>query len=108
MKLKPTHRRNPIRRLSKSRAKQMRIYRKRVKEWLVGKRCAVYRDLLATQCHHIRGRIGTLLLDERFWFPVSEAGHWLINHRRRLARSKGWLCPIGQWNVPVPQERKMT
>lgn len=89
-----------------------RVYNARVKEWLVGKPCAVYRTIPATQCHHQRGRIGRLLLDDRFWIPVSAAGHARIGSNPEWARhvfaflqdgrSLTLLCQRGQWNT-VPK-----
>ena len=93
--------RKPIRRRSKKYALAMRIYNTRVKEWLVGKQCAVFPFCKATQCHHSRGRVGSLLMDERFWVPVSAYGHRCITYYPSDARARGLLCPIGQWNVPV-------
>jgi len=68
------------------RAAQERIYLRRVREWLEipgNEYCRVYRSLPASQCHHVRGRNNTLLLDERFWLPVSDLGHRWIHERSR-------------------------
>lgn len=87
------------------------VYNARVREWIKGKRCAVYRTIPATQCHHQRGRLGSLLMDERFWIPVSSAGHARIGTgpewaRRTFAfltdgRALTLLCQRGEWNTPV-------
>lgn len=108
VKVKQT--RKAINKRTPKRAKEERIYRARVKEWLVGKACCVYPYIVANQNHHQRGRIHGLLLDERFWLPVSDAGHYLINTRPAWAR-KTWaelgakdsrklklLCEVGQFN----------
>ena len=79
-----------IRVRSKKRAAQERKYRQRVKEWIEGKRCAVFPELRATQCHHQKGRIGDLLLNEDFWLPVSGAGHVFIHQYPKVAYEKGW------------------
>ena len=96
----PKKARKPILRRTKSRARDESKYRARVKEWLIGKRCAVFPWLMAVQCHHQRGRRHALLLDERFWIPVSFEGHKFIHEiSPEEARSRGWLCKIGQWNT---------
>jgi hypothetical protein len=58
---------------------------KRSREWLEGKTCALHdREGLfhfAEEVHHAKGRIGALLLDERFWVPLCSAGHqWVTEH----------------------------
>jgi len=51
----------------------------------------------ATQVHHSRGRDGTLIIDERFFVPVSDAGHDWIQRNPAAARRAGLLCKRGQW-----------
>lgn len=53
------------------------------------------------EVHHKRGRRGDLLCDERFWMPVSKQGHRWIHEHPAEARRRGWLCEVGQWNVPA-------
>lgn len=107
-----------IRARTPDRAAQEREYRAEVEKWLKlpeNRVCAVWsvseefrvslkwkRDSYpATQCHHMRGRRGTLLLDKRYWVAVSNAGHrWIENHPDK-ARTLGLLCAKGQWNTPV-------
>lgn len=55
-----------------------------------------------SEVHHTRGRLGELLTDKRYWMPVSKAGHRFIHANISEARKRGWVCPIGQWNVPDP------
>lgn len=75
-----------VRPRSKKRMADEAIYRKESREWLVGKKCAVYRWKDATECHHKKGRQGfadqyardngiPLLLDKRFWLPLSKEAH---------------------------------
>lgn len=52
----------------------------------------------ATEVHHMRGRQGSLLLDERFWLPVSSEGHRWIHDNPDKARRMGYLCAKGSWN----------
>ena len=55
-----------------------------------------------TQNHHKRGRLGALLMDKRFWIPVSARGHRKIHDAPDWARANGLLAHIGEWNMPVP------
>lgn len=87
-------------------------YRKRVKDWLVGKQCVgclhaalVFDDdgrrvKMATQCHHKHGRghRGELLLVEELWLPVCAACHTWIHQHIADARALGLYAPVGQWN----------
>lgn len=51
------------------------------------------------EVHHVRGRLGRLLRDQRFWLAVSKQGHRWIHEHPAQARRYGWLCERGQWNV---------
>lgn len=100
-----TYRRRYIRRESRTRARANRRYRLAVQAWKVGKRCAFpgcgRRDV---DCHHTRGRAGTLLMDERFWQPVCRRHHdWVAAHPRE-ARDFGLLCQAGLWNTPAERQ----
>ena len=79
-------------------AKRLREYAKKRGPFLEGKRCAVFPHLVATDVHHVRGRITSLLTDERYWLPVSRAGHYWINNSPKKAQEMGWLAQLGQWN----------
>lgn len=57
-------------------------------------------SLSATDIHHIRGRRGRLLLDQRFWMPVCRHAHDWIGSHPAEARTLGWLCQVGEWNTP--------
>lgn len=63
--------------------------------------CARFPKLKSEDVHHTRGRVGSLLLDERFWRAVSRKGHDWIGNNMAEARKLGLLCEVGQWNVPV-------
>ncbi len=94
-----------------SMAKRRRAYNARVKVWRGGKCCAFIPHKAATQCHHQRGRIGSLLMDERFWIPICAEGHAWIDANREEARKTVallqdgrhllLLCAPGEWNTPV-------
>lgn len=79
-----------IRKLSKKRAAKNRIYLKMAKEFIIDKFCPVT-GYPATEVHHINGRIGALLTDERYFLAVSTAGHRWIHENVKEARSKGWI-----------------
>lgn len=80
------------------------IYISLKESYLPGKRCAVFPDRMAGQVHHIKGRSVNvyadtwaeqrdipLLIDVRFWLPVSQEGHTHIHANTDEARQKGWL-----------------
>lgn len=50
--------------------------------------------------HHKRGRLGPLLTDTRHWLAVCRQCHNWIGDYPVAARTYGWLCPQGLWNVP--------
>jgi hypothetical protein len=50
------------------------------------------------EIHHMRGRLGPLLLDQRFWLATSKKGHKWIHANPDAAREQGWLCAVGDWN----------
>jgi hypothetical protein len=50
--------------------------------------------------HHSRGRVGTLLIDTRFWKAVSRKAHDWIGEHPEEARALGLLCQPGEWNTP--------
>lgn len=52
----------------------------------------------ATEPHHSRGKLGSLLCDTRFWIPVCRAAHTWIDANREKARELGLLCKRGEWN----------
>jgi len=98
---KPQPKKQPRQRIpasTKQRAKELRQYRERVKVWIAGKVCAVYPDRSATECHHKKGRVGRLLLDESNWIPVSKEAHEKIHHNPEWARQSGYLAERGEWN----------
>lgn len=84
---KPRKAMNPI----SHKLKQERKSYNQIKElWLVGKICPVT-GRPAEQVHHIRGRLGKLLCDVRYWLPVTQEGHLWIHSFPNEAREKGWL-----------------
>jgi hypothetical protein len=88
-----------IRRRSARMAKLTTHYNAEVAAWLPGRRCAVFPAKAATQNHHKRGRLGTLLLDKRFWIAVSQEGHDFIHNNVSKAMKLGLLAAKGYWHV---------
>ena len=70
-------------------ANRRRAYRERAREWLIGRPCAIYPHLAATQVHHAKGRRGALLMDERYWVAVSAPGHQWVHAHPLEARELG-------------------
>lgn len=100
---RPAKARKPVRRRSKATEARMECYRKAKEAFMArpkNQRCAVYPHLNAEDIHHIRGRAGNLLRDERFWLAVSRRGHEWIHANMNAARERGWLAHIGEWNKP--------
>lgn len=75
-----------------------RQYIKAKRRFLAGKRCAVWPWKKAVDVHHVRGRAGNLLTDERFWLAVSRQAHERIHAHPAWARVRGWLAEKGDWN----------
>lgn len=98
---------NPV---SKRQQQRFREYRKVRKEFLrehpVCECCRVINlnPILhrATEIHHVRGRIGSLLCDTRFFKATCFQAHHWIGHHPQEARKLGLLCELGKWNTPEP------
>lgn len=56
----------------------------------------------ATEVHHKRGRLGTLLLDTRFWIPCCQNAHDWIHRNITAARAVDLIAQPGQWNKAEP------
>jgi hypothetical protein len=54
----------------------------------------------ATDCHHSRGRAGSLISDERHFRALCREHHNLCSSEPNLARSVSMLCERGLWNSP--------
>lgn len=99
-------RRTRIKSRTPQRAKEVREYNAEAKAWLLlpeNRFCAVAKALnklpaRSTQVHHMRGRIGRLLLDKRYWKPVSNDGHRWIHDNIEEARALGLICQRGEWH----------
>lgn len=78
--------------------KLMRAYNKEAREWLIGKFSPVS-GKIATQVHHMRGKLGTLRFDKRFWLAVTFEDHRWIEDNKEKARHLGLECQRGEWHV---------
>lgn len=95
--------RTGLRKVSTRRAKEMKEYRERKKSFmkLPGNQfCPVHlagiftgdsNQVKTRDVHHMAGREGKLLNDERYWLAVSRAGHNWIHANPNEARRRGWL-----------------
>jgi hypothetical protein len=80
-----------IRKVSKRRAEENAEYHHKRKDFLEkNPKCAVFPNLTATQIHHKKGRIGSLLTDERYFLPVSDEGHKAIEANPEWAYKVGF------------------
>jgi hypothetical protein len=68
-------------------------YHRKVKRWKVGKVCALKghsKCFGGITCHHKRGRLGQLLLNEKYWLPVCVGHHQYIEEHPEEAYRNGW------------------
>lgn len=56
--------------------------------WLA--RCEVCNKQKASEIHHMRGRLGDLLADQRYFLGVCRACHQRITEHPELAYEMGW------------------
>jgi hypothetical protein len=87
---------NPIEKVSVNMKGKLGKYAGKKARWIKGKKCAVYPSQPATEIHHMMGRVGfadewarendmPLMLDERFWLPVSHEAHVKITNDSKWA-----------------------
>lgn len=97
-----------IHKVSKVRAKQLREFYECESGWWDalareqggGPGCCVPGCLnAAMDLHHSRGRVGKLLLDERYWKPLCREHHVKAHEDIEWARGMGLLPPLGGWNT---------
>lgn len=90
----------PIRKVSKKQARLNAQYTSARRAFLLmpeNKFCAVFPSRLATEVHHKMGRVGTadeheipLIIDVRFFLPVSRQGHVTIEENPEWAKKQGF------------------
>lgn len=96
------HGRKPIRAVSKTRGRQWNEYLPKKQAFLqLFPRCWIAGCGQPSELHHVKGRVGKLLLDERHWVPLCHCHHIgaLGVHRyHEAAMDKGLLGGMGEWN----------
>jgi hypothetical protein len=75
---------------SKKMDKNMVIYNKLRKQFLKEHPICPVTGEMATDIHHKRGRLGKLLLDQKFWLAVSRKGHKAIEANPEWAKKMGF------------------
>lgn len=50
------------------------------------------------ELHHVRGRLGPLLLDERYWMALCPACHRWVHENIEAARKRNLIAAAGDWN----------
>lgn len=101
--------RKPLRKVSKLRAEQAKVYRARKKVFLETHEycfvCGCWTHRALRELHHVRGRAGKLYLDERFWemaCGLDGGCHAKIHSERKWAIANGFLGGPGEWGVCPP------
>ena len=80
-----------INKVSQKRSKELAEYTHKKKKFLeANPRCAVFPKQTSIDIHHIRGKIGSRFLDERYWLAVSRDGHNWIHDNEEEASKQGW------------------
>jgi len=107
---------NRINKVSTARSRQMREYRiKRLEFLKEHPYCEVCAEIpylptlhkhMATEIHHTRGRIGSLLCDSRYWKAACIWGHWWIGTHPIQARQLELICHVGEWNQTEKLEQQ--
>jgi len=93
----PIKRKTPLRRVSKKRAVQLAKYRKLREAMLAGAWCEFPMKYFppclnrAQDLHHVKGRIGDLLLDKNNIMTLCRSHHDWIHSHGREARKMGIL-----------------
>ncbi len=103
--LRSKTRRKRINPVSARQRKRLALYRKISKQFLADhKYCIVCRCGYPSEIHHVRGRLGTLLVDTRFFAAVHPECHQRIHNHLHWAQIEGWIAPAGKWNTPPRDE----
>lgn len=85
--------RTPLRKISKKLSPRMNRYYKIKKEFLKGKlkcdACKRYSNYL--EVHHVSGRFGERLCNEKDFMAVCRSCHEIIERNRKMSYEKGYL-----------------
>ena len=92
--------RRAIKPVSDKRAEALKTYAKLKLEWMEGRSCDRCGKRGKLDLHHSRGRIGSLLIEQRFWKSLCRPCHNFVGDNPKQARAEGFLCPAGLWNTP--------
>ncbi len=80
----------PIRKLSERRQKEYDEYYRIHPIFLKGKICPITKKP-ATEIHHKKGKIGKLLIDQRYFLGVTRTGHIWIENNPAEAEKLGYV-----------------
>ena len=98
MKRSPLKRKGRIRNATPKRASELREYSAKRKIFLAHnpkcRECGVY----ATEVHHSRGRVHSMLNVEEYWIALCHGCHMKAHHDRRWAVERG-LMPKPLWMI---------
>lgn len=83
--------RTPLKRRSKKRSAEERLYSKLAQEYLEKHPVFAVTGRPATQIHHKAGRHGRWLNDTQYWLAVSMKGHDIIHRNPAYAMEQGWI-----------------
>lgn len=83
---------------SSKRIKQDQIYSKKRKEFLAKyPMCQAHLPQVCTQVatdiHHMKGRVGDLYLNETYWLPLCRGCHYWVEMRPEEAKALGFSLP---------------
>lgn len=85
-------RRKPVNKVSDRQRKRLKEYRETKKHVLNHQAyCRVCLDNLATEVHHSRGRLGSLLCNETYLIPICMGCHRWIHDNVGEAVRRGWI-----------------
>lgn len=86
----PKKKRARINQISEKRKEQFKIYSVRRKLFLEANPICPITGEKTVDIHHMRGRTGTLYLDENYWLAVSRDGHEKIENNPEWAKENGY------------------
>lgn len=90
----PKPKRVPVNKVSDKQKERLEIYNARVKEWKVeNPKCKATINEFCTKetqdNHHMKGKIGELLFDEKYWLPCCRSCHDYIGQHPLDALKRG-------------------
>lgn len=89
-----------IRPVSKRRAAALKLYAvakaAHLKEHPNCQKCGYHKDV---SIHHVRGRVGTLLYDDRYFKSLCRLCHAWVHQFPQQATAMGYLAQKGEWNT---------